>query len=118
MPKVITTSKIVYSFNELSPEAQEKALDDNRYSNTECYDWWEGVYDIAEIAAEILGIELGSKNGDVSIFFNGFYTQGSGSSFEGVYRYAKGCLKKIKKEFPEDETLQYDGFTSRRFGSC
>lgn len=34
----------VYEFHELSPEAQAKALENNRYAFTD-YDWWHNVYD-------------------------------------------------------------------------
>ena len=34
----------IYKFDELSPEAQAKALENNRYAFTD-YDWWHNVYD-------------------------------------------------------------------------
>ena len=113
MPRVI--EKTVYQFEELSPEAQEKAIasyrDDEGYL---CDEWWESVYEMVETAAGLLGIEIsqkpvslygGSTSTRPAIYFSGFYCQGSGSSFDGYYSYAAGCVKAIKKEFPSCEKL-------------
>jgi hypothetical protein len=57
-------------------------------------------------AAQILGIEIDRKKGDQpAIYFSGFGHQGQGSSFEGYYSHAKGCVAKIKKEFPAAKDL-------------
>lgn len=37
----------IYSFEELSEEAKQKALDNHRFSSVECYEWWEHVYEEA-----------------------------------------------------------------------
>jgi len=111
--RVMTTTKNVYPFNELSPEAQEEAIESFREGHLD-YDWREFVYDDVESAAKILGIELTQKpvrlmNGttryDPSIWFSGFYHQGSGSCFNGSYSYAKGATKAIKAEFPGHKEL-------------
>ncbi len=106
MSRVI--KRTVYKLDELSEEAQEKAI--ANYRNDEGYlgdEWWDSVYEAADTAARLLGIELDRKDKGSSpaIWFQGFYTQGSGSSFDGYYSYEKGCLKSIKKEFPSDEDL-------------
>ena len=44
-----TITKELYKFEELSPEVQQKVIDDNRDWNVD-YDWWDFAYDeIAEI---------------------------------------------------------------------
>jgi len=106
-------TKTIYKFDELSPEAQEKALDSYR-ENDLTYEWWESVYEMVEQAAKLIGIELNKKSvplmnestrHDPAIYFSGFYSQGDGACFEGTYKYAKGAVAAIKKEFPTDETL-------------
>jgi hypothetical protein len=61
MPRVI--EKTVYQFDELSPEAQEKAIasyrDDEGYLGDE---WWDSVYEMVETAAGLLGIEINQKS--------------------------------------------------------
>ena len=97
-----------YKFDELSPEAQEKAIESYRKDDLN-YDWWDGVYEMVERAANLIGIELDQKSvstrHDPVIYFSGFYHQGSGSCFSGSYSYAKSSVKSIKTEFPEDKTL-------------
>lgn len=92
----------VYKFEELSPEAQEKALQDFSAINDE---WWEFGYETIDTAAKLLGIEIDRKNGSPSISFSGFYSQGDYLNFSGYYSYAKGCKTAIKKKFPEDKKL-------------
>jgi hypothetical protein len=109
----VTETKTLFKFDELSPEAQEKAIEAYRAGDLD-YEWYDGVYQNVEDAAKILGIELGQKpvklmNGDTrynpAIYFSGFWNQGDGACFEGSYSYAKGAVKAIKDEFPTDEKL-------------
>lgn len=95
----------VYKYEELSDSAKERArewyLEDGL-----CYDWWDACYEDFARVAEILGIEISCRQGrGMEIYFTGFYCQGSGSSFVGTYRYAKGAVAKIKKYAPQDEEL-------------
>lgn len=64
-----------YSFEELSPKAQENALDNNRDINVD-YDGWEDsvTEEFKEDMREI-GID------DITVSFTGFYSQGDGASF-------------------------------------
>jgi hypothetical protein len=49
----------VYSFGELSEEAQEQALANLRDINVTGYDWWNGVYeDGEEIGLKITGFDI------------------------------------------------------------
>src|SRR5205809_4336111 len=111
MPKTIETT--VYTFDELSEDAKEKARDWFREGNLD-NDWWDYIYEDADRVAAILGIEIsrktiklmgGSTRQEPEIWFQGFHTQGSGSSFAGVYRHAKGSVKKIKSYAPQDKEL-------------
>lgn len=106
----------VYSFEELSDEAQEKAIDNNRYINVEHFEWWDCSYEQFAELAEMFGLDIRQTpkkyncNGkllrhDPTIYFSGFSSQGDGACFEGEYRYKKGALKKIKEEWPQDEEL-------------
>ena len=103
----------VYGFDELPKEVQEKAIERFRESNLD-YDWWDASYDDFSRIAEILGIDLKTKevklmNGGIrkepAIYFSGFYSQGDGACFEGTYQYAKGSVKKMKAYAPNDEEL-------------
>lgn len=64
-----------YSFNELSPSAQEYAIDSNRDINTEDSNWY--TY-IIEAQKEMLS-SYGFNNAE--IFFSGFYSQWDGACF-------------------------------------
>ncbi len=64
-----------YSFEELSPEAQEKALDNDRYFNVDYQGWEDGV---TEGFKEDMG-EIGID--DIEINYTGFNSQGDGASF-------------------------------------
>ena len=46
-----------YKFDELSEEAQERALNDLRYINVE-FNWWEDSYDTIRIAGKLLGLDI------------------------------------------------------------
>jgi hypothetical protein len=99
----------VFKFDELNEKAKEKAR--NWYqTNVACNDsdWFESVYETAQQAGKILGISFQEKRNSRSpaIWFNGFHSQGDGACFEGSYRYAKGSVKAIAKEYPQDKDLQ------------
>jgi hypothetical protein len=104
----------VYEFNELSPEAKEKArqwwrnvaANDNFYA--------EDVLEDADQIAEILGIEIDRRqvprhddkfNERPKIWYSGFSSQGDGACFEGVYRYKPDAVAKIQKYAPQDKEL-------------
>jgi hypothetical protein len=64
-----------YSFEELSPEAQENALDNNREINTEDEDWDVSVKEDFELDMGDIGIN------NIEISYTGFFSQGDGASF-------------------------------------
>ena len=56
--RTYTEEHTVYSFDELSKEAQEKAIE-RLYNINVDYDWWDGVYyDAGEIGLEITEFDL------------------------------------------------------------
>ena len=109
----------VYTYEELSDKAKEKARDWFRQDYPD-YDWWDLTYDdIAERAKE-LGIDLkqkpvqlmsGKTRYDPEIYFSGFYRQGSGSSFAGTWRAQDMNLDKLKAECPTETELHSIGDT-------
>lgn len=107
MPKQVT--KTLFTFDELSDHAKEKARDWYREGALD-FEWWDSVYDSADVAARLLGIEIDNKarrpgNRVPEIWFSGFACQGDGACFVGRYSYAKEAPKKIRAEWPKDEEL-------------
>ena len=107
-----TIERVVYAYDELNDDAKEKARE--WYASDLPYEWWDSVFEDFERICEILGVELstdrvelmnGSFRRKSRIWFNGFYHQGSGSSFEGDYMYKKGAHKAIREYAPMCETL-------------
>lgn len=97
----------IYSFDELSEAAKEKAREWYRNGALD-YGWWDAVYEDADTIAKLLGIEInrkGSKGQTPEIWFRGFYSQGDGSSFAGHYSYAKQAPKKIRDYAGQDTEL-------------
>lgn len=93
------TAKVnIYSYNELSPEAKEKARSWFREDYPD-YEWWDAVYDDAKRIGKILGITI------KEIYFSGFWSQGDGSCFEGDYQYNKNWKKELKAYAPTDADL-------------
>ncbi len=88
-----------YSFDELSPKAQQHAIESHRYINTEHGDWWQPCYEDFYQIGSIMGIEIDN------IFFSGFSSQGDGACFEGRYSFAPGAAKKLRAHAPKDEKL-------------
>jgi len=78
-----------YTFDELSKEAQEKAIEKNREINTEGWDWWESVIDDFTKEKEDIGMT------DIDCQFSGFYSQGDGASFTGKVSDNKKFLDSI-----------------------
>lgn len=74
MKKITVT---LYKFDELSEEAKQKSLDENRYINTENWCWWHNVEDMFKESMAKLGYTV------EKIYFSGFNSQGDGACFEG-----------------------------------
>lgn len=101
-----TIEQTVYTYDELSDEAKEKARE--WYKGIACrYNWYDTVYEDVSRVADLLGITFDTKgkSNSPTIYFSGFSSQGDGACFEGSYRYAKGALKAIKAYASQDEEL-------------
>lgn len=58
-----TETRKIFTIDELSPSARQKAIDSNRYWNTENVEWWDGVFeDAAQIGLEITSFGLGRRS--------------------------------------------------------
>ena len=99
--------KMVYTYDELSDKAKEKAREwwSSLVFSDSCD--WEFVYEDAVRMGKLMGIEISSSpvrlmGGGArlkpDIYFSGFSSQGDGACFEGSYRYKKGAVEAIKKE--------------------
>ncbi len=65
----------LYSFDELSDEAKEKAIERCSDFNID-YDWYQSIYDDFTEIAKNAGFDI------TNIYFSGFYSQGDGAMFE------------------------------------
>lgn len=102
MPRDIITT--VYTYGELSGEAQASARN-----------WWTEIVENEDYAppviedalevAKCLGIEIGNKRHDPTIYWSGFASQGDGASFEGTFRPTGEALAEVKEFAALDETL-------------
>ena len=111
MPHIIETT--VHEFHELSDDAKEQARTWFREGVGD-WDWHDSVYDDFEEICRILGIELktctvrlmgGGTRQKPCIWFSGFYSQGDGACFEGIYTYAKGAARHTREYAPKDVEL-------------
>lgn len=114
MARVQVIEKTLFTFDELSDEAKEKARE--WWREIEAQDWngAECVFEDACAVAPILGIEFdtrpvklmgGGTRHDPIVYYSGFWSQGDGACFEGSYGYAKGASKAIREYAPQDKTL-------------
>jgi len=95
--------KEVYTFDELSDEAKEKAREWMRELEATDFD---PCYEPYETAAGILGIEFDySGRREPDIRWSGFCSQGSGASFVGSYSHAADSPAKIRAEFTTETRL-------------
>ena len=89
-----------YSFDELSEEAQERAVQDVQESDYYMdLEWWEYNDEDFQRILHILGFY------QVETYFTGFYSQGDGACFEASYSNEKRITTKIKKHAPLDKEL-------------
>ena len=95
----------LYTYGELSPEAQEKARDWYRQSSAGDDFWSEcALEDIAEVGG-LLGITFDTPRGRQSgkaIWFSGFASQGDGCSYDGTWRASDCNADKVIDEFTGD----------------
>lgn len=84
----------VYSFDELSEAAQERALNEFRGINVE-FNWWEDSFDTIRTAGKLLGLEIGDIHFDTDLY----------CTFDAQYQYVRGASKAVKAEFSQDTEL-------------
>ena len=81
-------SVTVYSFDELSDDAKERALNAFRGVNVE-FNWYEDTFDTIRTAGKLIGLGIDR------IYFD----TDSYCIFDAYYRYARGAVKAVRKEF-------------------
>ncbi len=64
----------VMTFDELTPESKEKAVEQFRQINVEDYEWWDSIYEMFKEDTTEFDVE--------KIYFSGFWSQGDGAMFE------------------------------------
>lgn len=111
MPHIVETP--VYALEELTDEAKDKAREWYR-EVAFADDWFEFVFDDFERVCDILGVRLGTNavrlfgggtRQDPCIYFRGFWSQGDGACFEGVYSHKRGSAGSIRAYAPKDGEL-------------
>ena len=109
-----TQTTTVYKFDELSDEAKQTAIDNNRSWNVQDFEWWDFSYEAFAEAADLFGLDIrqtrkslvgGGHRYNPTIFFSGFSSQGDGACFDGYYSYKKGAPESTKQAFPADSEL-------------
>lgn len=88
----------VYSFEELSPEARQRALDDARQSVSETWDG-DATIDDAKRVFAFLGIAIDR------VYYSGFWSQGDGACFEGTFDARKVDAAGLVAYAPQDAEL-------------
>jgi hypothetical protein len=111
MPEVIATT--IYRIDELPEGAKDRARAQYREGGFD-HDWYDAVYEDFQRIADILGIRLktrttrlvgGRTRQDPCIWFSGFWSQGDGAAWEGVYSYRKSAAAELHAYAPKDKTL-------------
>jgi len=112
MPRDITWNFKVYKFEELSDEAKERALEDNRYVLVEDYAWYDFIYDEADmIGIEIEGFDL--YEGYIKIKLNTSVLNSVESAMQWFgesteeYKLVKSYYDAIMKLADSDEVKEY-----------
>ena len=98
MPRTITKTETLFTFDELSDAAKETARDREREAYSR---YFSDVFDFDDfnIIAAILGVDV------TNTYYSGFWSQGDGACFEGSYSYKPGAAKAIRDYAPKDKTL-------------
>ena len=98
MPRIHET--ILYTFDELSTQAKEKAItsfqEDDSYLD---YDWYQDTVDDFKTILELIGYY------NIECYFSGFWSQGDGACFAAKFGREKRCLQKVKSYCTEKEIL-------------
>jgi len=111
MPTKRVIEQMVYTYEELSDKAKEKVLDKHYYHNVD-YDWWDAVYD----DAEMVGIKIEGFDTDRGAYCKIRFMGGAEETAHKIvdehgdmcetYKTAKAYLEardKLVDEWPRDE---------------
>lgn len=98
MPRIMKTT--VYTYDELSEQAQAKARE--WFARMEA-EMWRADETLAECAEMLTRIGVTLDEGGIS--YSGFGSQGDGASFTGSYSYADGAMAAVA-DWPNDATLR------------
>jgi hypothetical protein len=95
-----------WSFSQLSDKAKAHARDLARDWNVQD-EWFQDTFEDAVQIGAALGIFIDVKKpgASIDINFSGFWSQGDGASFAGVYDCKKDAVEKIVATAPTDEVL-------------
>ena len=85
---------MVYSFDELSEAAQERALNEFRDINVE-FHWWRDTYDTIRAAGKLIGLDIDGIYFDPDLY----------CIFNADYRYVCGAVKAVRDEFSRADAL-------------
>ena len=98
--RIATVQTDVFTFSELSADAQQRAIDTAREWAAQDDFFSEYVIDDAKTIAALMGIEIDN------IYYSGFWSQGDGAQFTGNYSYQKHGAKSVREYAPQDSELQ------------
>ena len=111
----------LFQFAELSDEAKEKAIENNREWNIHD-DWFDCVYETYSTFLAMIGADCeltpgktiaGRTTWKPSICFSGFGSQGDGASFDCNYSYKSGAVKAIASEFGGEDGEKFKAYAKR-----
>lgn len=88
----------IYHFEELSPEAKEKAIQNAREC-LEFSDYAGYIIEDAKTIAALMGWDISE------VHYSGFYSQGDGACFVGGMHYKDNCLTSVQAYAPTDTVL-------------
>ena len=88
-----TTTRTLYTFAELSDDAQQHAIE-KLYDLNVDRDWWDYIYETIETAAHCLGIDCTVKGFDLD--------RRQSIDLRGTYAYRKGWRAALAQEFGGD----------------
>jgi hypothetical protein len=93
----------LYTFEELSPEAREKAIERLRVLlHRDFYpfeDWWDVVYEQFREDMKAEGIDVDE------MYFSGFWSQGDGASFTGTITLSEKQLLELMPEAARNQLI-------------
>ena len=99
-----TTTRTLYTFAELSDDAQQRAIEKLWGINTD-FDWWEFAYETIQKAGECLGIDCTIDGFDLD--------RGAHVALSGKYSYRKNWRAALRAEFGGDSLPELE-----RIGAC